>query len=75
MEFTKFLFFLNNDEWHNIVSKTIDLLNGANKTVWFLIVLNRLMYFKWNEIVHMLRKNQMINPGITMFKSFCKLTV
>ncbi|RWW91722.1 IS6 family transposase [Flavobacterium cerinum] len=27
------------------------------------------------EIVHMLRKNQMINPGITMFKSFCKLSV
>lgn len=25
------------------------------------------------KIVHMLRKNQMINPGITMFKSFCKL--
>ncbi|WP_369764923.1 IS6 family transposase [Flavobacterium sp. WC2429] len=25
------------------------------------------------EVVHMLRKKQMINPGITMFKSFCKL--
>ena len=25
------------------------------------------------EVVHMLRKNQMVNPGITMFKSFCKL--
>lgn len=25
------------------------------------------------EVVHMLRKNQMFNPGITMFKSFCKL--
>ena len=25
------------------------------------------------EVVHMLRKNQMIEPGITMFKSFCKL--
>ena len=25
------------------------------------------------EVVHMLRKNQMIGPGLTMFKSFCKL--
>ena len=25
------------------------------------------------EVVHMLRKNQMIRPGISMFKSFCKL--
>ncbi|OXE95226.1 putative transposase [Flavobacterium araucananum] len=25
------------------------------------------------EVVHMLRKNQMLNPGISMFKSFCKL--
>jgi putative transposase len=25
------------------------------------------------EVVHMLRKNQMANPGKTMFKSFCKL--
>lgn len=25
------------------------------------------------EIVHMLRKNQMINPERTRFKSFCKL--
>ncbi|MDX6183963.1 IS6 family transposase [Flavobacterium sp. Fl-77] len=25
------------------------------------------------EVVHMLRKNQMIGPRITMFKSFCKL--
>jgi putative transposase len=25
------------------------------------------------EIVHMLRKNQMVRPGISMFKSFCKL--
>ncbi|MHA3789143.1 hypothetical protein ACX0HA_13100 [Flavobacterium hauense] len=25
------------------------------------------------EFLHMLRKNQMINPGTTMFKSFCKL--
>ncbi|KFF02871.1 IS6 family transposase [Flavobacterium reichenbachii] len=25
------------------------------------------------EVVHMLRKNQMLNPGTTMFKSFCKL--
>jgi putative transposase len=25
------------------------------------------------EVVHMLRKNQMINPGTTMFKSFCRL--
>jgi putative transposase len=25
------------------------------------------------EVVHMLRKNQMVNPGKTMFKSFCKL--
>ncbi len=25
------------------------------------------------EVVHMLRKKQMINPGITMFKSFCSL--
>ncbi|MNT06389.1 Integrase core domain protein [compost metagenome] len=25
------------------------------------------------EVVHMLRKNQMVRPGITMFKSFCKL--
>lgn len=25
------------------------------------------------EVVHMLRKNQMIDPGISMFKSFCKL--
>jgi putative transposase len=24
------------------------------------------------EVVHMLRKNQMVNPGKTMFKSFCK---
>jgi len=27
------------------------------------------------EVVHMLRKNQMVSPGITMFKSFCKLAV
>jgi putative transposase len=27
------------------------------------------------EVVHMLRKNQMVNPGKTMFKSFCKLAV
>jgi putative transposase len=26
------------------------------------------------EVVHMLRKDQMISPGITMFKSFSKLT-
>ncbi|XDZ56050.1 IS6 family transposase [Flavobacterium tructae] len=25
------------------------------------------------EVVHMLRKNQMIEPGKTMYKSFCKL--
>lgn len=25
------------------------------------------------EVVHMLRKNQMLKPGITMFESFCKL--
>jgi len=25
------------------------------------------------EVVHMLRKNQMVNPEKTMFKSFCKL--
>lgn len=25
------------------------------------------------EVVHMLRKSQMIKPGITTFKSFCKL--
>jgi putative transposase len=25
------------------------------------------------EVVHMLRKNQMVKPGISMFKSFCKL--
>lgn len=25
------------------------------------------------EIVHMLRKNQMVGPRISMFKSFCKL--
>ncbi|MFB9076115.1 IS6 family transposase [Flavobacterium procerum] len=25
------------------------------------------------EAVHMLKKNQMLNPGISMFKSFCKL--
>ena len=25
------------------------------------------------EVVHMLRKNQMIKPGTSMFKSFCKL--
>lgn len=25
------------------------------------------------EVVHMLRKKQIINPGITMFKSFCSL--
>ncbi|MDQ1164612.1 IS6 family transposase [Flavobacterium sp. SORGH_AS_0622] len=25
------------------------------------------------EVVHMLRKNQMLKPGISMFKSFCKL--
>ena len=25
------------------------------------------------EVVHMLRKNQMIKPGLTMVKSFCKL--
>ncbi|STO11282.1 Uncharacterised protein [Flavobacterium hibernum] len=25
------------------------------------------------EVVHMLRKNQMVNPRETMFKSFCKL--
>ncbi len=25
------------------------------------------------EVDHMLRKNQMIGPGLTMFKSFCKL--
>ncbi len=25
------------------------------------------------EVVHMLRKNQVVRPGITMFKSFCKL--
>ena len=25
------------------------------------------------EVVHMLRKNQMVGPGISMFKSFCKL--
>ena len=25
------------------------------------------------EVLHMPRKNQMIEPGITMFKSFCKL--
>ncbi|CAI2768572.1 IS6 family transposase [Flavobacterium collinsii] len=27
------------------------------------------------EVVHILRKNQMVRPGITMFKSFCKLAV
>jgi len=27
------------------------------------------------EVVHMLRKNQMVIPGITMFKSFCKLAI
>lgn len=27
------------------------------------------------EVVHMLRKNQMLKPGISMFKSFCKLAV
>jgi putative transposase len=27
------------------------------------------------EIVRMIRKNQLINPGITSFKSFCKLAV
>lgn len=27
------------------------------------------------EVVHMLRKNQMLNPGTSMFKSFCKLAV
>ncbi len=26
------------------------------------------------EVVHMLRKNQMVGPGITMFKSFCKIS-
>ena len=25
------------------------------------------------EVVHMLRKNQMVGPGMSMFKSFCKL--
>jgi putative transposase len=25
------------------------------------------------DVVHMLRKNQMVKPGISMFKSFCKL--
>ncbi|MET3022473.1 MULTISPECIES: DDE-type integrase/transposase/recombinase [Flavobacterium] len=25
------------------------------------------------EVLHMLRKNQMIESGVTMFKSFCKL--
>ena len=25
------------------------------------------------EVVHMLRKNQMVRPGVTMFNSFCKL--
>ncbi|MBW1656009.1 DDE-type integrase/transposase/recombinase [Flavobacterium quisquiliarum] len=25
------------------------------------------------EVVNMLQKNQMIEPGISMFKSFCKL--
>ncbi|WP_428229611.1 hypothetical protein [Flavobacterium sp.] len=25
------------------------------------------------QVVDMLRKNQMIGPGITMFKSFCKV--
>ncbi|KUJ59132.1 transposase [Flavobacteriaceae bacterium CRH] len=25
------------------------------------------------EVVHMVRKNQMVRPGVTMFKSFCKL--
>lgn len=25
------------------------------------------------EVVHMLRKNQMVKPGISIFKSFCKL--
>ncbi|MCV9934588.1 IS6 family transposase [Flavobacterium sp. LS1R47] len=25
------------------------------------------------EVVHMLRKNQLVGPGISMFKSFCKL--
>jgi putative transposase len=25
------------------------------------------------EVVHMLRKNQMVRPGLSMFKSFCKL--
>jgi putative transposase len=25
------------------------------------------------EVIYMLRENQMINPGITIFKSFCKL--
>jgi putative transposase len=25
------------------------------------------------EVVHMLRKNQMLKPGASMFKSFCKL--
>jgi putative transposase len=27
------------------------------------------------EVVHMLRNNQMVRPGITMFKTFCKLAV
>ncbi|WP_428232818.1 DDE-type integrase/transposase/recombinase [Flavobacterium sp.] len=27
------------------------------------------------EVVHMPRKNQMVRPGITMFKSFCKLAI
>jgi putative transposase len=27
------------------------------------------------EVVHTLRKNQMVRPEITMFKSFCKLAV
>lgn len=26
------------------------------------------------EVVQMLRKNQMLKPGTSMFKSFCKLT-
>ena len=25
------------------------------------------------EVVHMLRKNQMVKPGLTIFKSFCRL--
>ena len=27
------------------------------------------------EVVHMLRKNQMVRPGLSIFKSFCKLAV